>query len=135
MLQSPCLAKAVGVMIRCHDDHGIVGNSRILQLPDERGQAFLQLQIAGAVSLHTIRIGQILHQIPVLPALGIAAGTVPAVTADAHIVDIEGLFVNVGRKRSGQHFQVALGPAVLYEFFHPVPHTHVTVGIAQICVG
>ena len=133
-LQTPGGTQAIGIMIRRHDNHGIIRNAGIFQLLHQRSQSLFQFQITGDVSFDTVGVGQMLYQIPVLLGLGIAQLIVTAVAADGHVVYAEGLLIDVLRNGEIKHLMVALGPYVLNAGFQTIVHADKLL-ITQIHMG
>ena len=82
-----------------------------------------------------------LHKIPVLLGLSIAQLVITAVTADSHVINAEGLLINVLGHGEVKHFQVALGPDILDTILHAVVHadefliTQIDVGFVAVIEG
>ena len=106
--------QAVGVVVVGQDDAGLVGNASLLQPLHQVLQCVFQLQIAGNVRLHRLRIGQIFHRVAVFGAHGVVP-VVLVVTAEGHVIGVEGFSaVDVVIYGGLHHLQVGGWPVDLH---------------------
>ena len=102
--------QTVGVVVRTDDNDGIVGDACVFQLLDQRGHGLFQLQLGSQIALDGLHIVQVLYQIIVFSGLGVFLQAVAAVTGHRHVVDAEGLMVDVLGHGHIDHFQIAFRP-------------------------
>ena len=101
-------------MVVGQDDAGLVGNASLLQPLHQVLQCVFQLQIAGNVRLHRLRIGQIFHRVAVFGAHGVVP-VVLVVTAEGHVIGVEGFSaVDVVAHGGLHHLQIGGGPVDLH---------------------
>ena len=128
------LFQAVGVMVRTDHDDGVIGNAGFFQPLHQIGHGEFQFLLSSIVAFDGGGGIQISHQIEVLITHGIAAPVVVTMAADGHVINAEGLLIDILIHRKLHHGQVALGPLLLDACFHAVAHAH-KGGVAQIDVG
>ena len=118
-------------MVIGQDDAGLVGNASFLQPLHQVLQCVFQLQIAGNVRLHRLRIGQIFHRVSVFGAHGVVP-VVLIVAAEGHVIGVEGLPAAEVVVHGGlHHLQIGGGPVDLYI----QPGVRRLEGIAHVGVG
>ena len=124
--------QAVGVVVGGQNDQGIIGDPGFLQLVQQGLHGVFQFQIGGKVALDNVGVVHILHLVPVFPGHGVALLGVLTVAADGHVVDAEGLLINVLGNGDLHHLQVAFRPGA-FDLQAAVPGDELV--IAQMGVG
>ena len=121
-------------MVRRDHDHRVVCDPRRFQLPDQIRHSRFQIQIRGNVALDGFGIRKIRHLIVVLPGHGIGAIVIGGVAANGHVIQAEGLVIQMVRDGELEHLLVTLGPLLGDAFFQTVAVAQVNV-IAQQLMG
>ena len=98
--------QTVGVVVGTDADDGIIGNPGGLQLGDQRCKRILQLQLIADVVHGILLIAVAIngdHLLQVLRNAGVTVVVVGLVPVAGHVIDAEGLLVDVGIQRLGNH--------------------------------
>ena len=113
------VGQQIGIVVGGQTDHRVIGDARCLQLLQQIGQRAFQLQIGGHIRLYLrggVGVGG-LRLLAVFGGHGMSPA-VAAVTADGHVVGVEGravLHIGVDVRVDGvlDHLQIGIGPAAV----------------------
>ena len=105
--------KTVRVMVGHKGDDRIIGNTGFLKLRDKALKGILQLLIAGIIGLDRVGIGHIVRYVLILHGhiVDFLAESVACVAADGHVINAEGLLVDILGQGDVYHLKVTGGEA------------------------
>ena len=94
------VVKTVGEVVGGDANDGVIGDSCQFQLFHQMGQSVFQFQVSGVVAFYDIGTFQMGHAIPIFLGHGVTATSIGTVTADGHVVNVKGLFIDVSGQSS-----------------------------------
>ncbi len=114
--------QCIGIVVGCQNDYRIICDPRLFQLCHQVFQRIFQLQLRCQIAFNGVGALQVLHRLIVLFAHSIAHTVIQGMPAHRHVVNAEGLLVDILRDGVLHHLQVALRPLILHAFFHAVTY-------------